>query len=127
MDGPKLNVVSEHVDMSGRTLRWLLSHIDTSRDYFLLGEMQVAGQFQELQELDSYHPAQFSGRVLKLHYAREKQIQKYLNMVAAQGEIYIQYWLHEGDPPVQLDFGDDAPDSLIPDELRGFMRILDEA
>lgn len=126
MDGPPLNVVSEHIDMSGRTLRWLLTHIDTNRDYFLLGEMQVAGQFKELQELDSYHPAQFSGRVLKLHYAREKQITKYLDMVAAQGEIYIQYWLHEGDPPVRLDFGTGEPESLVPDELTGFMRVLEQ-
>jgi len=88
--------------------------------------MQVAGQFQELQALDSYHHAQFSGRVLKLHYAREKQIAKYLDMVAAQGEIYIQYWLHEDDPPVRLDFGDDERDSLIPDELAGFMRVLEQ-
>jgi inner membrane protein len=56
MDGPKLNVVSEHVDMKGRSLRWLLEHIDKSRTYFLLGQMLIGGgRFEDLQQLDLYH------------------------------------------------------------------------
>ena len=40
--GEPLRVVAERVDMQGHTLRWLISRIDPSRPYYLLGEVEIA-------------------------------------------------------------------------------------
>jgi inner membrane protein len=121
LEGPGLDVVSEKVNMAGRSLGWLLGHIDKERTYYLLGELRVGSKVQDLESLELYHPASYSGSVLRLHYARAQDIQRYLGLVAAEGEIYVQYWLKEGDPPVRLAFEDKEPVSLIPEELRPFL------
>ena len=42
IQGEPLRVVAERVAMSGHTLRWLLSRIDQSRPYYLLGEVEIS-------------------------------------------------------------------------------------
>lgn len=32
------------------------------------------------------------GKVLRLRYARAEELEPYLNMVAAPGEVYVQFW-----------------------------------
>jgi inner membrane protein len=39
--GEPLRVVAERVAMQGHTLRWLVSRIDQSRPYYLLGEVEM--------------------------------------------------------------------------------------
>jgi len=39
--GEPLKVVAERVTMQGQTLRWLVSRIDQSRPYYLLGPVQL--------------------------------------------------------------------------------------
>ena len=39
--GEPLRVVAERVDLRGHTLRWLVSRIDQSRPYYLLGEVEM--------------------------------------------------------------------------------------
>jgi hypothetical protein len=63
----------------------------------------------------------FDGRVLYLHYAREQELDPYLYMVAAQGELYVQSWLRSGDAPVELSLGEDKPESIIPAVLRPYL------
>jgi hypothetical protein len=40
--GEPLRVVAERMAVSGHTLRWLVSRIDQSRPYYLLGEVEIA-------------------------------------------------------------------------------------
>jgi len=41
IQGEPLRVVAERVNMAGRTLRGLVSRIDQSRPYYLLGEVEM--------------------------------------------------------------------------------------
>jgi len=121
IEGEPLQVLSERIDMRGRSLRWLLDRLDPQRTYYLLGEIQLAESARELTDLDRYHPATFSGKVLRLHYAREAELVPYLHMPAAQGEVYVQFWLKPGDPPVELSLGDEGKEEVIPAALRGYL------
>jgi hypothetical protein len=42
-------------------------------------------------------------------------------MVAAQGEVYVQFWLRLGDAPVEMEAGEDKSESVIPEVLRGYL------
>jgi inner membrane protein len=122
IEGPPLTVVSEKVDMRGRTLRWLLNRLDKQRTYYLLGEMQIAGKkLVPVENIDLYRPASYRGNVLKLHYAREEELKPWLDLVAAQGEIYVQFWLKPGEAAVELMPGEERPVERIPVQLKGFL------
>ena len=41
-----------------------------------------------VEGIDLYRPVRFIGKVLRLHYAREQELQPYLGMVAAKGELF---------------------------------------
>ena len=90
--GEPLRVVAERVERRGHTLRWLLSRIDQSRPYYLLGEVEIpdgrgpalAGR---LDSVDTYNPARYRGGVLRLHYARAAELESWLDLVAARGEV----------------------------------------
>lgn len=43
-----------------------------------------------LEDLDLYRPADFGGKVLRLHNARAEELACSLGLVAAQGEVYVQ-------------------------------------
>lgn len=117
-----LQVVSERVAMRGRTLRWLLSRIDQQPVYFLLGELQIAGkQLAPVTEIDLYRPASYRGNVLNLHYAQAEQLGPWLDLVVARGEVYVQFWLKPGDPPVALAPGEEQPADRVPEELKRFL------
>ena len=99
--GDQLNVVSQKFDLAGRNLRWLLERIDTDHEYYLMGELFVAGnESKQLGELQLYHPVIYTGDIVRLHYAKAEDLKRYLDMVAAQGEVFIQYWLKPGESPV---------------------------
>ncbi|MDS4021342.1 MAG: hypothetical protein RKR03_12655 [Candidatus Competibacter sp.] len=62
LKGEPLRVVAERVELRGHTLRWLLSRIDQSRPYFLLGEVEIAdgrgpALTGRLDSMDTYNPA----------------------------------------------------------------------
>jgi inner membrane protein len=81
--------------------------------------MRIGGKAKEpVADIDLYHPATLSGDMLKLHYARVPEVQSYLDLVAAQGEVYVQFWLRPGDPPAELRLTDDRPQDPIPERLR---------
>jgi inner membrane protein len=56
-----------------------------------------------------------------LHYAQEEELGPWLDLVAAQGEVYVQFWLKPGDPPVALEVGEEKPVERIPKELWRFL------
>jgi inner membrane protein len=121
IEGEPLEVVSYKVDMRGKHLAWLLERIDRQRTYYLMGKMIVGKEFKQVSDINLYWPADFDGKVLHLHYARAEEIDPYLHMVAAQGEVYVQFWLRPGDAPVEMEAGEDKPESVIPEVLRTYL------
>ena len=121
-EGEPLQVISHRVAMRGRTLRWLLGRIDTSRTYYLSGEMRMGIRLDApVQGLQLYRPARFAGQVLRLHYARAQDLDRYLGMLAADGELFVQFWLKPGDPPLELVIEDQGDVDVIPEALRRFL------
>ncbi|MDQ3959976.1 MAG: hypothetical protein M3255_06765 [Pseudomonadota bacterium] len=121
IEGEPLEVVSYKVDMRGKHLAWLLERIDRQRNYYLMGKMVVGKEFKQVSDINLYWPADFDGKVLHLHYARAEEIDPYLHMVAAQAEVYVQFWLRPGDAPVEMKMGEEAVESVIPEVLRGYL------
>jgi inner membrane protein len=122
VQGEPLRVVSHRVDMRGRSLRWLLERLDTKPVYFISGEMRMgATREPPVDGIDLYRPARFSGKVLRLQFARARELAPYLGMVAAEGELYVQVWLKPGDAAVELSWGGESQEALIPAALRGYL------
>jgi inner membrane protein len=122
IEGEPLRVVSHRVDMRGRSLRWLLARLDTTRTYFISGELRVGSRRDPpVDGIDLYRPARFSGKVLRLQYARARELEPYLGMMAAEGELYVQMWLRPGDEAVELILGDERDLDLIPEGLREYL------
>ena len=122
IEGPPLTVVAHKVDMRGRTLGWLLSRIDQSRTYYLLGEIEIkSDKVRPVADIQLYKPAVYRGNVLTLHYARAGELTPWQSLVAAQGEIYIQFWLKPGDPAIVFTPGEDKPVDLIPEKLKPYL------
>jgi inner membrane protein len=121
IEGEPLEVMSYKVDMRGKHLAWLLERIDRQRTYYLMGKMMVGKELKAVSDINLYRPADFDGKVLHLHYAQERELEPYLHMVAAQGEVYVQFWLRPGDSPVEMKVGEDKVESVIPEVLRGYL------
>lgn len=85
--------------------------------------MQIAGvkAVVPLNNIDLYQPAVYSGSILKLHYATGKELKPWLDLTAAQGEVFVQFWLKPGDPPVTFEPGRDKPVERIPAELKAVL------
>ncbi len=121
IEGEELRVISSRVDMKSRSLSWVLKQIDTKRSYFISGQMQVGEKVIEVSNLNLYSPVAFQGNILRLHYAREEEIRSYLGLTATQGEIFVQYWLKPGDPPVDIAIEEQAPPEVIPKALQKYL------
>ena len=95
-------MVAEWVDLRGHPLRWLLSRIDQSRPYYLLGEVEIPDGRRpaltgRLDSMDTYDPACYRGGILHLYYARAREIGPWLDRVAVRGEVVVQFWLKPGE------------------------------
>ncbi|ADE16977.1 membrane-bound metal-dependent hydrolase (plasmid) [Nitrosococcus halophilus Nc 4] len=121
IEGEPLRVVSHKVEMQGRSLGWLLKRLDPQHTYYLSGEMQVGSRLAPVADIQLYHPVAFNGKVLRLHYARGQELGPYLNRVAIQGEVYVQFWLKPGDPPVELRITEEKEAGVIPEVLKGYL------
>ncbi|MDS4058203.1 MAG: hypothetical protein RKP73_06490 [Candidatus Contendobacter sp.] len=120
IEGEPLTVQSVKVEMKGRSLRWLLGKVDQRRVYFINGEIQTA-RVEPVADIDRYRPVIYSGQTMTLRYARAQELGSWLDLVAAKGEVFVQFWLRPGEQPVFFDLGDEPPDDPIPAELRGFL------
>jgi inner membrane protein len=107
--------------MRGKHLAWLLDRIDRQRTYYVMGKMLVGKELKAVGDIALYRPADFDGKVLHLHYAREQELDSYLYMIAAQGEVYVQFWLRPGEGPVELRLGEEGVKSVIPEVLRNYL------
>ena len=112
IEGEPLRVVTERVAMQGRTLRWLASRIDQTRPYYLLGG--------SIAWTPTTPPAT-AGGILHLRYARASELGPWLDLVAAKGEIFVQFWLKPGEQAVYFDLGNEPPVDPIPAELKLFL------
>jgi inner membrane protein len=91
LKGEPLRVVAERVAMAGHRLRWLVSRIDQSRPYYLLGEVEMPdgrgpAMAGRLDSVDTYNPASDRGGILRLHDARAAELEPWLDLVAVRGE-----------------------------------------
>jgi inner membrane protein len=133
IEGEPLRVVAERVAMAGHTLRWLVSRINQSRPYHLLGEVEMpdakgpalAGQ---LDSVETYNPASYRGGILRLHYARTQELEPWLDRVAIRGEGVMRFWLKPGAAAVTLGTGEEPPGERIPDTAQAVSTsIADES
>jgi inner membrane protein len=86
-----------------------------------MGKMMVGKELKQVSDINLYRPADFDGKVLHLHYAMAEELGPYLNMVAAQEEVYVQFWLRPGEAPVEMEAGEDKAESVIPEVLKGYL------
>jgi len=118
--------VAERVARRGHTLRWLVSRIDQSRPYYLLGELErpegrgpaITGQ---LDRVDTYNPARYRGGILRLHYARARELGPWLDLVAVRGAVVVQFWLKPGEATVTLGAGEEREVEKMPEQLKRFL------
>ena len=61
------------------------------------------------------------GGVLRLHYARARELEPWLDRVAVRGEIVVQFWLQPGEAAVTLGVGEEREVERIPVQLRRFL------
>jgi inner membrane protein len=118
MKGEPLRVITQRVNMNGRSLRWLVDNLQANHEYYLLGELFVdSGLLPSMNDIDLYHPVMFSGSRVRLHYAKAGDLGEYRNMVAIRGEVVVQFWLKPGDEVVELRFSG-GESSAIPNILK---------
>ena len=120
IEGEPLTVQAVKVEMKGRTLRGLLGKIDQRRVYYLSGEIQTA-RVEPVADIDRYRPVAYSGQTMTLRYARAQELGPWLDLVAAKGEVFVQFWLRPGEAAVTFELGNEPPADPIPAELRAFL------
>ena len=120
IQGELLAVQSVKVEMKGRTLRWLLGKIDQRRVYFINGEIQT-GKVEPVANIELYRPVAHSGQTMTIRYARAQELGPWLDLVAAKGEVFVQFWLRPGEQAVFFDPGNEPPADPIPGELKLFL------
>jgi inner membrane protein len=113
-------VQSVKVEMRGRTLRGLLGKVDQRRVYYLSGEIQTA-RIEPVADIDRYRPVIYSGQTMTLRYARAQELGPWLDLVAAKGEVFVQFWLRPGEEAAAFELGNDPPADPIPAELKLFL------
>ena len=118
--GEPLRVISQRVDMKGRSLRWLVENLKANHGYYLLGELYVdADKIVNVSQIETYHPVIWGGDKVMLHYAKAEDLREYLNLTAIRGEVMVQFWLRPGDKPVELTLGSGAASNGVPWALEG--------
>lgn len=122
LEGQPLTVLSQRISMRGRSVGWLIDQLHTGHILYVSGELGLGnGQDAPIQDLMRYRPAWMSGSTLILHYARPDDLEPYRSRVAAEGEVVVQRWLREGDPPVTLTTPEHIGHDQIPDALKAFL------
>ena len=103
IQGEPLRVISQRVDMKGRSLRWLVENLKANHGYYLLGELHIdADKVVDVTQLEAYHPVSWSGAKVRLHYAKAEDLRDYLSLTAIRGEVVVQFWLRPGDEMVEM-------------------------
>jgi hypothetical protein len=114
------------VALAGHRWRGRVSRIDQSRPYLLLGEVErpdsrgpaLTGR---LDTVDTYNPASYRGRILRLHDARARELTPWLDLMAVRGEGVAPFWLKPGEGAVTRGAGEEQREERIPAQLRRFL------
>ena len=118
--GEPLRVISQRVNMKGRSLRWLVDNLKANHDYYLLGDLYVdAEKMVNVSQMENYHPVIWGGDTVKLHYAKAEDLRDYLNLTAIRGDVVVQFWLKPGDAGVELSFSGEGGKAATPGVLEG--------
>jgi inner membrane protein len=118
IEGEPLRVISQRVDMKGRSLHWLVENLQANHDYYLLGELYVdSDKVVNVSQIETYHPVIWGGDKVLLHYAKAEDLADYLNLTAIRGEVVVQFWLQPGDVGVELSFSGGAGEVSTPGVL----------
>ena len=116
--GEPLRVISQRVNMKGRSLRWLVDNLKANHDYYLLGDLYVdAEKMVNVSQMENYHPVIWGGDTVKLHYAKAEDLRDYLNLTAIRGDVVVQFWLRPGDEGVELSFSGEGGKAATPGVL----------
>lgn len=114
--GEPLRVISQRVDMKGRSLRWLVENLKANHGYYLLGDLYVdADKVVNVSQIETYHPVIWGGDTVKLHYAKAED----LSLTAIRGEVVVQFWLRQGDETVELMLNGKSSGETVPVALEG--------
>ncbi len=57
---------------------------------------------EPLENIELYQPVRHSGNTMTLHYARAQELGPWPDLVAARGEVMVQFWLELGEAVVTL-------------------------
>ena len=119
-------MVAERVELRGHSLRWLVSRIDPSRPYYLLGEVEMPDGREpsligRLDSVDTFNPASYRGGILRLHDARARELEPWLDRVAVRGEVVAPFWLRPGEAAVTLGPGEEKEVEKISAQLQRFL------
>lgn len=74
-----------------------------------------------MANIDKYQPVIYSGQTMILRYARAQELGPWLDLVAAKGEVFVQFWLRPGEQAVVFEVGSEPVEEPIPAGLRRFL------
>ena len=118
LEGEPLRVITQRVDMKGRSLRWLMEALEGKPNLYLVGELWIDAQrIPAVERIELYHPVLWSGDRVRLHYAKAQDLRDYRHLVAIRGEVMVQMWLGPGDQPVELTLASRPQSAGVLEEL----------
>ncbi len=121
LEGEPLRVIARRVDRRGRSLRWLPARIDEAHTYYISGEPRVGDKVVPVSDLERYDPASYRGDVLRLRHARAQELAPYPDPVAAEGEVFVQFWLQPGEVAVELNAPQTETVDRVPSVLKRYL------
>jgi hypothetical protein len=71
-----------------------------------------------LDSVESYNPVSYRGGILRLHDARARELEPWLDRVAVCSEGVVQFWLRSGESALTLRPGKERKVERIPEPLR---------
>ena len=86
-----------------------------------MADARAQARIALLTDIETYNPASYRGGVLSLHYARAREIEPWLDLVAVRGEVIVQFWLRPGEAAVTLGPGEVREVERIPEQLQKFL------
>ena len=63
----------------------------------------------------------YSGQTMTLRYARAQELGPWLDLVAAKGELFVQFWLRPGEQAAAFEVGNEPPADPISEGLKRFL------
>ena len=63
----------------------------------------------------------YSGQTMTLRHARAAELGSWLDLVAAKGEVFVQFWLKSRAAAVTLGVGEEREVERIPAQLQRFL------